>query len=190
GPRTRMALLAAAVAVLIGLFQRFGCASIGGCIGQLGLLRCAVEFVLGIGVWFLFVETRKFGGTHFKIVALVSIVLLVLAFRSGVSTFYFVPPLFASTLYGLVGCRSYLHDVLELRLLVYLGEISYSVYLAHIFLRDLLFNLFLATDEAPGLAFIVFYVGVTLLFSVATYHWIEVPFRKRAYLFPVLKKAA
>ncbi|HMF97783.1 MAG TPA: acyltransferase [Vicinamibacterales bacterium] len=190
GARMKMALLAGAVALLIGLFQSFGCASIGGCIGQLGLLRCAVEFVLGIGVWFLLVETRTFGATYFKIVALVSIVLLVVAFRSGVSNYYFAPPLFASTLYGLVGCRSYLHDFLELRLLVYLGEISYSVYLTHLFLRDLLFNLFLATGEAPGLAFILFYVGVTLLFSVATYHWIEVPFRKRAYIFPGLKKAA
>ena len=190
GRGLRAALLAGAVAMLIGLFQGFGCTSIGGCIGQLGLLRCVVEFVLGVGVWFLFVETKKFGATYFKVVTLVSIVLLVAAFRSGVSNYYFVPPLFATTLYGLVGFRSQLHDLLELRVLVYLGEISYSVYLTHIFLRDLLFKLFLATGEAPGLAFILFYVGVTLLFSVATYRWIEVPFRKRAYIFPVLNKAA
>jgi peptidoglycan/LPS O-acetylase OafA/YrhL len=189
GTRLRAALLAGAVAVLVGLFKGFGCTDIGACIGQLGLLRCVVEFVLGIGVWFLFVETKKLGATYFRIVTLVSIVLLVVTFRSGVSNYYFVPPLFATTLYGLVGFRSRLHNFLELRFLVYLGEISYSVYLMHIFLRDLLFKLFVANGEVPGLAFIFFYVGTTLLCSVATYHWIEVPFRKRAYIFPLLKAA-
>jgi len=186
----RTLLVASAVVVLAGLYRWNDCPTIGDCIGQLGLLRCLVEFVLGMFVWFLLSETRSFASTYFKTVVIVSVAAGAIMVAAGVRNYVFVPALFASTIYGLVGFRSKLHDILELPVLVFLGEISYSVYLTHLFLRDLLFNLFLTTGETPSVVFILFYVGVTLLFSVATYRLIEMPFRKRAYAYLVPRKAA
>ena len=177
----KVLLMTVAMMVLVGLYGRLGCDDIGTCIGELGLLRCAVEFCLGVCVWFLFVETRRFGSSYFKIVTLISCCVLIAAFRSGLPNFYFVPLLFAAMLYGMIGFRSRLHDALEWRVLVYLGEISYSVYLTHMFLRDFLFDLLVRNNEVPGLPFVLLYVSVTLLFSVATYHLIEKRFRHSTY---------
>jgi peptidoglycan/LPS O-acetylase OafA/YrhL len=70
---------------------------------------------------------------------------------------------------------------LEAKILVYLGEISYSVYLTHMFVAEFVFRAFLRNGEYASPMLLVSYVAMTVAFSAATYRWIEVPFRKRLH---------
>jgi len=50
---------------------------------------------------------------------------------SPVPNYWYVPVMFAALLFGVLGFDSFVHRFLELRPLVFLGDISYSVYLWH-----------------------------------------------------------
>lgn len=91
---------------------------------------------------------------------------------------YYAMPCAAAALVVLAAWRrSPLARALSPRPLVYLGEISYSTYLIHFYLRDVFKLAFM--DESlvmpPGL--VLLYLGVVLAGSVAAYHLIELPCR-------------
>jgi len=177
----RVLFLAAAMVTLVGSYAAHGCASIGECIAPLGLVRCSVEFLFGVYVWFLFAQTRNRGQAFFRAVMVASLAVWVFAASQPIPNYLFVPPVFAATLYGLLGWRSRLHQALEWRWLVYLGEISYSVYLNHLLFRDGLYKVLVRNGQPGGLEFVLVYVVVTVLCSIVTYRYVELPARRVVY---------
>ena len=117
-------------ALLIVAFKWRGEASIGQDINNLGVLRCLTEFCMGILVFRL--------SDSFKIGQGVGYALLVsalAAFYAGVSfevsDYYFAPLCFAGVLLGLISTSGIFHRALSIKPLVYVGEISYSIYMVH-----------------------------------------------------------
>ena len=75
----------------------------------------------------------------------------------------------------------WLQRLLNTRLPVYIGKLSYSLYLWHFLMLYLTGPL---VDDLPRPALIVLNFALSFLFSAASYHWLEVPFlnlRKRLH---------
>jgi len=152
------------------------------CIGNgfsyFGIIRCVFEFSLGIGV-FAVTSNPKFrsiiSGQKLLLLALLLVVICPLA---GLADFWFIPLVFVLVLIGLLSFRGWVHRVLEHKVLVYLGEISYSVYLVHYFVKDVMVKAFLETVQSADLVWVFANVVVTLGLSALTYHWVEMPSRR------------
>lgn len=90
--------------------------------------------------------------------------------------------LFALLIVALTNPRDWLTNVLAVRICVYLGEISYSVYMFHwiarILVRTFLTRLGLL-QSLPGGLVVSCYVLVTMCGAVLLYHVIERPWRRR-----------
>ncbi|HLA71689.1 MAG TPA: acyltransferase [Steroidobacteraceae bacterium] len=183
-------ILAAACLALALSYDERECAGLGDCIGHLGLFRCLIEFALGIGVY---LAHRRTGGISARVFAAGTCVVLaayVVLAVSPVPNYWYVPAMFAGLLYGLLGFSSFVHRFLEMRPLVFLGDISYSVYLTHVLIAEVMFRVFLAPGKmisaSPWL--IVSYVAVTLLISTVTYWLVEKPCRRRVYALLIGKR--
>ena len=88
--------------------------------------------------------------------------------------------LFAALMISLADSRDILGRFLTLRPIVYLGEISYSLYMIHWPARIVVRNSFriigILDTLPPGLV-VVAYVLVTLIGAVTSYHFVELPGR-------------
>ena len=86
----------------------------------------------------------------------------------------------ASLIVALADSRDLLSQLLSLRLIVYLGEISYSLYMIHwpvrVAVRNVLQMLGLLDTLHPAVV-VSAYLTATLLGAIASYHFIELPGR-------------
>jgi peptidoglycan/LPS O-acetylase OafA/YrhL len=174
-------LVGACLLLALG-YQARGCANLGECIGHMGLIRCVIEFALGIGVYLARRGTSEIPARAFAIGTTVALAGYIALALSPIPNYWYVPVSFAVLLYGLLGFASVVHRVLETRPLVFLGDISYSVYLTHVLIAEVMFRVFVApgaTTASPGL--IAAYVLVVLAFSTMTYRLVEKPSRRRVY---------
>jgi peptidoglycan/LPS O-acetylase OafA/YrhL len=164
------AVLAGACFALAIAYDSRGCAHLGECIGHLGLFRCLIEFALGISV---------------VLAAYVGLAL------SPVPNYWYVPIMFAALLYGLLGFSSFVHRLLETRPLVFLGDISYSVYLTHVLIAEVVFRVFVAPGQTTASPWLVGgYLAIVLVFSTLTYRLVEKPSRRRVYSLLTGKRSA
>jgi peptidoglycan/LPS O-acetylase OafA/YrhL len=88
--------------------------------------------------------------------------------------------LFAALMISLADSRDILGRFLTLRPIVYLGEISYSLYMIHWPARVVVRNSFQiigVLDTLPPGLVVVAYVLVTLIGAVTSYHFVELPGR-------------
>ncbi len=175
-------LLLGACAVLALAYHERGCPDLGQCIGHLGLFRCVTEFALGVGVFLLHQQRR--GGPPRAVAmdtALVFGLYLVLAF-SPLPNYWYVPVMFAAILYGLIGFTSVVHRFLETAPLVFLGDISYSVYLTHLLIAEIVFRVFVPAGGTTASWWLIAGYLVTVIgFSTLTYRLVEKPSRRRVY---------
>lgn len=146
--------------------------------GGFSIVRCLSDYTLGIVSFFAFKNFKaKINGVGLEVALLISIglVLSLLSFR-GYDIF--VVALFALIIPLLSASRGVVYKFMSLSPLVYLGEISYSIYLIHYPLcRQLVF---IPAWVSKKLAFIdvnFTALTMTLLLSIITYHFIEVPCR-------------
>jgi peptidoglycan/LPS O-acetylase OafA/YrhL len=139
------------------------------------------EFLLGMGVGALFLRGRP-GPKNWPIAAGVILVVLAIVFQQKipypVMHSGLLPPAFALLIYGLAS-QTTSFRFLRSRLLILLGEASYSLYLLHAFpLTIMTFGLHL--DRSPHvLIFVGVYLVAIVLVSIGVYVGIENPLRKR-----------
>lgn len=175
-------LLAVMLAVGLSLlYESRECSSIGSCIGSLGLLRCVFGFMIGVCVYNLHLRCVGLGANFHYLILTLALAALVGNAWLGFANYWVIPSMFALALLGIVGCKGFLHQTLEAKPLVYLGDISYSVYLTHMFVAECMFKAFVKSGETASSLFLVSYIVVTLVFSAMSYHFVEVPARKRVY---------
>jgi peptidoglycan/LPS O-acetylase OafA/YrhL len=163
------------LAALALLFDRAGLASIGDAIPQFGLARCLCEFLVGMGLCRL---TRLVAAPG----TLLTLGLLGLAGALVVATIGFALPDFillpgacALVITALASERSPLGGWLARKPLLWLGEISYALYMTHYFVKDWIKFAGLAL---PGPAIFLLYLSLVLLAGLAVYYGIEKPGRQ------------
>lgn len=159
------------------IFAANGHAALGEDIAALGLWRCLPEFAMGMILCILW--QRWQAAPRAALLAL----LAALAWGGagialGLPETALVPLLFFAALLALALDRSVVARALGGRALTYLGEISYSTYLAH-FLLFILFKLAFVDDSLQlNGAQLAGFIALVAAASVALYHGVEKPAQK------------
>jgi peptidoglycan/LPS O-acetylase OafA/YrhL len=156
------------------LFDEFGNENIGQNIQLVGIYRCVSEFFIGVCTWLVYrnYETKSFhlgallfyGGIGF---------FLILSFTE-IKNHYYVPILMATILLGSISQNNIFTSIFSSHFFVWLGDISYSIYLTHYLIRDFFKLLFLDTANA-SLYWIASYVLVVIFISHFLYKYFEMP---------------
>ena len=169
-----VAMAVALMTALAWLFTAKGAVTLGEDIPQLGVWRCLAEFCLGAiacMVW-----TRWRGAPYRALWAGLCCVSVTAAglLLSWPET-WFVPAAFFTGILALSLDRGALSGALGVRPAVYLGEISYSTYLAH-FLLFIAFKMAFV-DETLQLSWLSLagFLALLLAVSIALYHGVEKP---------------
>lgn len=172
--RTTAARLAAILFLLGGigmLFDATRTVSLGDDIPHLGLARCLLEFSIGATLCQLYLD----GATGNRALLLGASALLTLTYAAGIALDWAVmPAAFACLIMALTTGRNRL---LGSRVLAWLGEISYSTYLAHYFIKDWT-KFLLVRPGIPEWVVFAAYLSATLVASVLLYRWVEKPGQK------------
>ncbi|MFM5950311.1 MAG: acyltransferase family protein [Novosphingobium sp.] len=174
-PSWVLVLTAAALAGAIHiLFALHGYTGLGNDIPGMGLWRCLAGFAMGCMLCQLWQRWQgvprggAYAGLAFVSFAAASLVL-------GLPETAFVPATFFAGLLALALGRGPLVQLLGAKALTYLGEISYSTYLAH-FLLFIMFKLaFVDTSLQLGWGGLAGFLALVLAASVGLYHGLEKP---------------
>ncbi len=175
------------LAALAAFFLLVGADSIGDDIPRFGLARCLLEFMVGIEIcrFYLLMKApppRIAFGLFVLAAGLVAVTAL-----CALSDFMLVPAAFALLILSLTSGRSVVSRLLSLRPLLWLGEISYSLYMAHYFIKD--WVKFANADGAiPPVTLFFLFMTTALFAGWAVYICIEKPGR-RVFRAHALRKA-
>jgi len=175
----RPVALAGAGAVLVMLiwayFTAYGTGLLGHAVEQLGLARCLFEFSLGnvlCMAWHRSPPVKALAGKACATLA----GLIALAWAFGLPETAFIPACFVAVITLVLAMDSGpLARILGGRALHYLGEISYSTYLAHALLFVVFKMAFVTGTVHLGLGQLVAYLALVLAASVALYTFVEKP---------------
>jgi peptidoglycan/LPS O-acetylase OafA/YrhL len=169
-----LVLAAALLIVLAGGGWLAG--GLGAAIPSFGLARCALEFAAGVALfrcWSLGTAAAGEG----NLAAAAAAGLLGLYAVLPIPDYAIAPLAFGLLIYALAGAESVLARLFSFRLLVVLGSISYSTYMAHYFVKDWVMFL-LVRDGVPGFLPGLVYLAATLAASFLLYRSVELPGRR------------
>ena len=165
-------------AALSLVFASSNATGIGSDIGQFALLRCGGQFILGALICQLvFGESGHSKRTFLTVLSIAAIAGIALGLKYENNIFY-VPTLFSLILAVLLVGKKPIEHLFGKKAFVYFGDISYSVYLSHTFIRDVLFMAFIRNGEWASPALIISYIVAVLVFSAITFKYVEMPARR------------
>lgn len=169
----QLALAAGLLAALYLLFALHGEKGLGGEIPRLGLWRCLIEFSLGNLVCMLW---RRWRGRRHAAPCAAGVCLAALAgwLLTGAEA-AFAPLCFCAGILALALDRGGIARALSTRAMVYLGEISYSTYLAHFLLFIVFKLLFVDASLQLGWPGAAGFLALLLAVSAGLYHGLEKP---------------
>jgi len=166
-------VIVAAVA-LHGIFTIAGAQSLGDQITRLGLVRCIIQFGIGMLLANLWLAWLNRGGKALQSTAVALLAVAALVLLDGPETLL-LPLAFAAMLLAVSLDTGPISRLLSSRPLEWLGDASYATYLVHF---PLLVALKLvAVDESLQIGPLVFvaYLLVLLALSGGLYRWLEKP---------------
>jgi peptidoglycan/LPS O-acetylase OafA/YrhL len=145
------------------------------------LIRVMAGFLVGMATYQLVRHSPKLA--RIPALGTVVVVLIVLwATLGGSPRVEIGILLFAALVLALTSDRDWLGRVLSRRAMVYLGEVSYAVYMVHwiarVVVRGTVEKAGVLESIPPGLL-VAIYVAVTMLAAVLLYHFVERPWRRR-----------
>jgi len=165
------------VSILQYVFFMENTASIGGSISQLSLLRCIIEFFIGMCVWNIYKLTPGFSKIKSLLLFFISTLIYIGIFSGYLQEVFFIPLALVLLLFSLVTFNDKVRlNFLFNPVLIYLGEISYSIYLSHYFIKDI-FKIIFLDQHGASLVWIISYLLTVIIFSMITYKYIEQPMR-------------
>lgn len=172
----RHLLAGLALAALLHLIYVWaGVASLGDNIPRLALIRTMLEFLGGVLLGSLYVNHDAFL-RKYRTAAFCGFVGCC-AIYAGFDTpdHLVVPAAFAMLIAFLCVDTSWISAALASKTLVYLGEISYSTYMVHYFVYDLLKAGFVSSTGGVKPAYVWLSFAAVLLLSVVLHHLIDMP---------------
>lgn len=175
--------IALAAVILHVIYALSGLPSIGSDIPHMALVRTMFEFLMGVFVGSLYVHHRDFMARHATTALGAFVLLCVLYAATSTPDYALIPITFAFLIAYLSVTTSWITAVLCTPALVYLGEISYSTYMVHYLVYDLLKAGFITdTHHVDQLSIWLSFVAVFIL-SVTLHHAVDMPsqryFRRR-----------
>lgn len=169
------AIILVCAAVLAGIYAASGAQNIGADVPGLGLYRCVAEFTMGMLVGRLHEASPHHQP---RTAMLVGLVILAIAgaslWHGGVPNYGYVPLTFTFFIWLLSMQPRWSQVLFGGSMLVYLGEISYSTYLCHYFVKDWVKLL----SSNIGMPQFCIYTIAILLLSHVLYQYVEVPGRR------------
>jgi peptidoglycan/LPS O-acetylase OafA/YrhL len=160
---------------LIFMYSSLNATSIGNFIASLGWLRCLTGFYFGMSVYFVLKLNDK---TRF-IVVLLACLFVIVSISYKLPNFYYVNVLFAVLLLLTIEYKKIFVLFLDNRMLHFLGDISYSLYMTHYLIRDLMVMFLLSNGEKANWGWFIAYVCITIIVSVQTYKIVEVKIKNK-----------
>jgi peptidoglycan/LPS O-acetylase OafA/YrhL len=181
---TRRVLLSAWMALaligllLLGLALKHSTTgfALGADIPHTGLFRCLVEFSAGILVHHIWTRWRQ-SGVAWWLAMLIAVLGAAGHMLLDLPDYWTMPVAWTGLIYALATNAGTLSAVLSIRLLVYLGTISYSTYMVHYLVRDWVKFILVKDTIPPAVALAGFLIG-TLGLSIVLYHLVETPGRR------------
>src|SRR3954470_1916035 len=148
---------------------------LGSAINSLGVVRCAAQFCIGAVVARLYLQKRF---DNF-LVPLAFVALAVALLAAGLWRWEsaLIPLAWAALVFG-IACGNLQWPLLNQRLLVWVGEISYATYMIHYFVRDLFKLALVHAGQVTPLAYVILALLAVLGASVPLYFWLERPAQK------------
>lgn len=157
------------------LYYQKSATSIGEFISLLGIWRCLFEFTLGMLIYSFY---RKGVFNHQSTIRLFIAMVLLLFICKGFELPDFVwIPLFMMLFISFFVCLETYSTIKSPRLLLWLGDVSYSVYLIHYLIKDVM-KLFLETEQASWQWILIYFV-IVLGSSHFIYHFYEIPIKRK-----------
>lgn len=169
----------ALVAVLLDLiYSLHGLHSLGADISHMALVRTMLEFLMGVVVGSLLVHHRAFLERHSS-AALVAVVLLCALYASApIPDYALIPIIFAFLIAYLSVTTSWITAALSTPVLVYLGEISYSTYMVHYLVYDVLKAGFVSSTDHVNQLYLALSFVCVLVMSMLLHHAVDMPSQK------------
>ena len=149
---------------------------LGADIPHFGLIRCVLEFTVGVLLFRIWLSLRHHGRLPALLLGGLAAIVFGLYAYLSLADFIAVPLGFALLIAAISLPDGLPARLLALPVLERVGLISYSTYLVHFFVRDWIKFLMVTPGPQP-LAPTIVYLAVTLIGSVVLYRAIEVPGR-------------
>jgi peptidoglycan/LPS O-acetylase OafA/YrhL len=165
---------------LHALFSGFGAQSLGQNIAEIGVYRCILEFSLGLVLGHCFLLARGQIQRISQFAFILLMVWLAISFLVGGSNardYWVAPAAFALLIVVFLDDDNLIARLFGARIPYYLGEISYSTYLVHYFVKD--WVKFLSPQLGIGQFFI--YIVCVFVLSVVLYRQVETRCRVMLY---------
>lgn len=156
------------------VFTAAGETTIGGDIPRLGLIRCVLEFLIGVMTCRAFL-LRGGPGQATQAVLLALSAGLIALHAGGVAPDHVVmPTAFMLLIFALTRPSGWVTKVMSHPCLVFLGDVSYATYMCHMLVRRLVTGLLVHAGQ-PGWGPVAVYVCLILICSALLYRWVERP---------------
>ena len=169
-------LAIAAVAALLGtLYKWMDVASLGSEIPRMALIRTMLEFLMGVFIGSLFVNHRSTLEKYRSVGLGGFLVLVALYISLDLPDYTVIPISFALLIAYLSVSTDWLAALLSRPSLVYLGEISYSTYMVHYLVYDLLKAMFMSNSNVINPVHVWLSFAVVLALSILLHHGVDAP---------------
>ncbi len=173
-PLALLTCIGLAVLLLHSLFTMAGAETLGEQIPRLGLLRCIIQFGIGLmlaNLWLAWRGRRAIAPAC----GLIAAMAFAATMPAGLPETLMLPLAFAAMLLALALDSGPVARLLAARPIVWLGDVSYATYLVHFPLLIALKLVAVGDDLqiAPGI--FVTYLLVLLVLSGTLYRWLEKP---------------
>ena len=166
----------ALAAVFLHLVYRLsGVGSLGADIPHMALVRTLLEFLMGVFVGSLFINHRDFLMRYASVALVAFAALCVLYACVPIPDYALIPITFAFLIAYLSVRTSWITAALSTPVLVYLGEISYSTYMVHYLVYDLLKAGFVSNSYQVDQLYLWLSFLAVLLLSMLLHHVVDMP---------------
>jgi peptidoglycan/LPS O-acetylase OafA/YrhL len=170
--------IALAAAILYMIYRSSSLESLGAEISRMALVRTMLEFLMGVFVGSLFVNHRAFLARHSRAALVAVIGLCVLYVSVPVPDYALIPLTFAFLIAYLSVTTSWITAALSAPVLVYLGEISYSTYMVHYLVYDILKAGFVEDTHNVNQLYLWLSFASVFILSMLLHHGVDMPSQK------------
>lgn len=161
--------------LIIGLiFLRSGLSSVGEGIPEFGLIRCLIEFSMGVITANLFLNFKSKINRFAQWPLIFTLIIATISIAVKMPDFFFVPAICVLLVLYFSGDKIIFSSIFESQILLYVGEISYSTYLVHYLVRDWVKFVSISVGPTQFIAYIVLVFAA----SVILYRYVEMPGRR------------